>query len=205
MRTPLSTFDWTGSQNIRAVAFHWPEPSIYVDKGVRTIGYQNELILPISITPSQAGEPVAVKGSVVIGVCEDICIPVEASFNMEITGQNVANQSAIKAALKRQAKSGKAAGLQNVSCEITPIEDGFHIAATLKARNALPASTFAVFEFPHSEVWVEQDRTVASGDTLTASANLYTYGDTPLILDRSKIMMTLFGGRRAIELRGCPS
>ena len=75
----------------------------------------------------------------------------------------------------------------------------------MRTRTSLPADTFTVFEFPHPEAWIEQDHTSIRGTKLIASANLYTYGDTPLILDRRKITMTLLGGKHAIEVRGCPS
>ncbi len=198
-------FDWTGSKNVRAVSFHWPEPTIFKDAGGQTLGYKSELVLPIGVTPQKAGQPISLKGEVTFGVCEVVCIPVRAKFSLNVAGTDAASQKAIRAALAQQPKTAKAAGVRSISCQIKPIKDGFHLTATIKTRSSMPADTFTVFEFPHPEVWVEQDRTFTSGTTLTASANLYAYGDTPLILDRSKITMTLLGGNRAIELRGCPS
>ena len=199
------TFDWTGSKNVRAVTFHWPEPSVFVENGVQIIGYKKELVLPIGITPKHSGDPIALRGEVLFGVCEDICIPVKAKFSLNVAGSDASSKTAIRAALSQAPKTAKSAGVRSVTCQITPIEDGFNVQATVKTRAALPPETFTIVEFPHPEVWVEQDRTFSSGTTLTASANLYAYGATPLILDRSKITLTLLGGPRAIELRGCPS
>ena len=198
-------FDWSGSKNVGAVAFHWPEPSVFTEKNVQTIGYKKQLILPIAITPRQIGEPITLKGEVTFGVCDDICIPVKARFALNVEGTDQSSRTAIRSALAQKPKTAKAAGVLNVSCQITPTEGGFKLHATVKTRSALPAQTFTIFEFQHPEVWIEQDQTRASGTTLTASANLYAYGDTPLILDRSKITLTLLGGNHAIELRGCPS
>lgn len=198
-------FDWSGSENVRAVSFHWPKPNVFHDAAGQTLGYKSELILPIGVTPKDAGQPISLKGQATFGVCEDICIPVRAKFALNVAGTDPHSQKAIRAALAQQPKTAKAAGIRSISCQITPIDDGYHIAATMKTRAAMPGDTFTVFEFPHPEVWIEQDRTFSSGTTLIASANLYAYGDTPLILDRSKITMTLLGGNRAIELRGCPS
>lgn len=198
-------FDWTGSKNVRAVTFHWPEPHVFHDAAGQTLGYKTELILPIGITPKTPDQPIAVKGEVTFGVCEDICIPVRAKFALNVAGTDAASKAAIRTALAQQPKSAKSAGLRGVTCQITPIDGGFRITATMKTRSAMPSDTFTVFEFPHPEVWIEQDRTFTSGTTLTASANLHAYGDTPLILDRSKITLTLLGGNRAIEQRGCPA
>jgi DsbC/DsbD-like thiol-disulfide interchange protein len=198
-------FDWSGSENVGAVSFHWPEPSVFTEKNVRTIGYKRQLVLPIAITPRQKGKPILLKGEVTFGVCEDICIPVKARFSLNVAGTDQPSRTAIRTALAQKPITAKAAGVRNVSCEITPTSDGFKLRATVKTRSALPAQTFTIFEFQHPEVWIEQYRASTSGTTLTASANLYAYGDTPLILDRSKITLTLLGGNRAIELRGCPS
>lgn len=199
------TFNWTGSTNVGAVTFHWPEPKVFNDKSGQTIGYKNELVLPIGITPSKKGDPIAVKGEVIFGVCENICIPVKAKFSLNVAGTHKANQAAIRTALALKPRSAKSAGVRSVRCDIKPIEDGFRLTANIQTLSALPSGTFSVVEFPHPDVWVEQDRTFANGTSLTASANLYSYGDTPLVLDRSKVTLTLLGGNRAIELRGCPS
>ncbi len=199
------TFNWAGSSNVGAVSFHWPEPRVFNDKSGQTIGYKDELVLPIGITPLKKGEPIAVQGEVIFGVCDDICIPVKAKFSLNVAGTDKASQAAIRNALAQKPKSAKSAGVRSVQCDITPIKDGFRVTANINTRSALPADTFTVVEFPHPDVWVEQDRTFSSGTTLTASANLYAYADTPMVLDRSKITLTLLGGNRAIELRGCPS
>lgn len=199
------SFDWSGSKNLGAVAFHWPEPSIFDKQGVRTIGYKDELVLPISITPKQAGKPVSLTGEVQFGVCDDVCIPVKARFALDVSGTDAGSKKAISAALAHQPQTAKTGGIATVSCIIAPIEGGFRITSTLRGNRALPAGTFSVVEFPHPEVWVEQEASQVSGKTISTSANLYAYGDTALIMDRSRITLTLLGGPRAIELRGCPS
>lgn len=198
-------FNWSGSKNVGAVTFHWPQPTVYVDKGVRTIGYQNELILPIGITARAPGEPIQLNAEVQFGICQDVCLPVKARFSMNTSGRTASDQTAIKSALALKPKSGQSAGISGLKCKITPIKDGFRIQASLNSRGKLSSNTFVVFEFPHPNVWIEQDATVVKTRKLTAGANLYAYGTTPLILDRSKITLTLLGGSNAIELRGCPA
>ena len=198
-------FDWKGSKNVRAITFHWPEPNIFNDEAGRTLGYKTELILPIDITPQNAGQPILLKGEVTFGVCEDICMPVLAKFELNVPETHSQNHEVIRAAMARLPKTAKAAGIHSVKCQIKPISGGFQLTAKMRTRASLPADTFTVFELPHPEAWIEQYHTSIRGTKLIASANLYTYGDTPLILDRRKITMTLLGGKHAIEVRGCPS
>jgi DsbC/DsbD-like thiol-disulfide interchange protein len=70
-------FGWSGSRNIASVAFHWPRPEVYVINGMRSIGYHDQLILPMEFTPKQPGQPMHVEAEVEIGVCHDICVPVK--------------------------------------------------------------------------------------------------------------------------------
>lgn len=197
-------FDWGGSKNLKDVAFHWPEPYVFVKDGERTIGYEHELVLPISITPQQSGAPVSLNGEVLFGVCEDVCIPVKARFSMDVAGSDPGSTKVIKAALRKQPASGESHGIAPVSCDITPIKGGFRISTTLRGAKPLPAGTLPVIEFPGSDVWIEQKDNRIEGNTLTASANLFAYGSTPLMVQRNGITVTLLGGPRAVELRGCP-
>lgn len=197
-------FDWGGSQNLKGVAFHWPEPYVFMKDGERTIGYENELVLPISITSQKSGAPVSLKGEVLFGVCEDVCIPVKARFAMDVAGSDAGSTKVIKAALRKKPASGASRGISPVSCDITPIKGGFRISTTLRSAKPLPAGSLPVIEFPGNDVWIEQKDNRIDGKTLTASANLFAYGSTPLMVQRSGVTVTLLGGPRAVELRGCP-
>ena len=197
-------FDWDGSKNLGDVAFHWPEPSVFMKDGERTIGYARELVLPIGITPQKSGAPVSLKGEVLFGVCEDVCIPVKARFAMDVSGNDAGSTKAIKAALRKQPASGASRGIVPVACDIAPIKGGFKISTTLRSRQPLPAASFPVIEFPGTDVWIEQKDSRIDGHILTASANLFAYGSTPLMMQRSKVKVTLLGGPRAVEMRGCP-
>ncbi|MEO1307435.1 MAG: protein-disulfide reductase DsbD domain-containing protein, partial [Pseudomonadota bacterium] len=54
-------FSWRGSENLRAVKIHWPAPSVYSSYGLRTVGYDGEVILPISVVPRNASQPVRLR------------------------------------------------------------------------------------------------------------------------------------------------
>ena len=77
-------FDWSGSKNVKTVRFHWPAPKVYVENGVRTIGYSKALVLPIEVTPKSPGKPITIAGSISFGICEDIYLPVEARFSASL-------------------------------------------------------------------------------------------------------------------------
>jgi DsbC/DsbD-like thiol-disulfide interchange protein len=51
--------DWSGSQNVASVQTHWPQPAVFEQNGMYSIGYHDELVLPIEFTPIRADLPMA--------------------------------------------------------------------------------------------------------------------------------------------------
>lgn len=197
-------FDWSGSQNLGTVSFLWPEPKVFRISGVRTIGYTDELVLPVRITPRNPGQPIRLRGQVAFGVCDDICLPVATNFDVSVDGTRGSGVAAIKQALAKAPLSARAAGVSGVACAISKVADGFRIAARFRLPSARDGQ-FTIVEFPHPDVWVEQAATRVEGAQVTAEATLYPLSDAPLVLDRSRLRLTVLGGARAVEISGCPA
>ncbi len=197
------SFDWSGSENLRAVHFHWPRPHVFTLNGMTTVGYKNDLILPIEVIPVDPSQPVRLKATVDLGVCDDICIPASLTLDSVIAGPG-APDAVIDAALADRPISARQAGLSGIGCAVDPISDGLRITATM----GLPAGGGAetvVFESGHSDVWVSEASANRSGGTLTASAEMVPPQGTPFALDRSGVTVTVISANRAVEIRGCPA
>lgn len=197
------SFDWSGSENLRAVHFHWPRPHVFTLNGMTTVGYKNDLVLPIEVIPVDPSLPVRLRATVELGVCDDICIPASLSLDSVITGPG-APDAVIDAALADRPLSARQAGLSGIGCAVDPISDGLRITATM----GLPAgggTETVVFESGHSDVWVSESETSRSGGTLTASAEMVPPQGTPFALDRSGVTVTVISDSRAVEIRGCPA
>lgn len=197
------SFDWSGSENLRAVHFHWPRPHVFTLNGMTTVGYKNDLVLPIEVIPVDPSQPVRLKATVDLGVCDDICIPASLTLDSVIAGPG-APDAVIDAALADRPISARQAGLSGIGCAVDPISDGLRITATM----GLPAGGGAetvVFESGHSDVWVSEASAKRSGGTLTASAEMVPPQGTPFALDRSGVTVTVISANRAVEIRGCPA
>ena len=57
-----------------------PRPEIIESGGERTLGYHDSLVLPIRVAPAHPGEPVTIRAMVDLGVCLDICVPVQVTL-----------------------------------------------------------------------------------------------------------------------------
>lgn len=196
-------FDWTGSENLRAVAFHWPRPHVFELNGMKTVGYHDALVLPIEVTPVDPGLPVRLKGTVDLGVCSDICIPASLAFDSVMEGKGSPDPM-IDAALSDRPVTARQAGLTGIGCAVDPISDGLRITATM----ALPAAggeETVVFESATSGIWVSEASATRSGGTLTAAADMVPPQGAPFALDRSAVTVTVISETRAVEIRGCPA
>jgi DsbC/DsbD-like thiol-disulfide interchange protein len=77
------SFDFKGSQNIKRAEVLYPAPHRIADANGTAIGYDDEVIFPVKITPEHEGEPVEIKLAFEYGLCKDLCIPNDV--NLELT------------------------------------------------------------------------------------------------------------------------
>jgi DsbC/DsbD-like thiol-disulfide interchange protein len=195
-------FNWSGSENLDSVALHWPRPHVFSVNGMQSIGYKRELVLPIELTPIDPAKPILLRGTIDLGVCHDICMPASVSFAGELAGTG-SPDPLIRAALAERPATGPEAGLAGIGCEVEPIEDGLRITARL----VLPptgGSETVVFEPQAGAVWVSESQVTRQGGTLVATADLVPDSGETLLLNRSRVTVTVLGRDRAVEITGCP-
>ncbi|THD85121.1 hypothetical protein E7811_05245 [Aliigemmobacter aestuarii] len=196
-------FDWAGSENVASVRFHWPRPIVFDFNGMRTIGYRNELVLPIEVTPKDPSQPIKLRASVDIGVCRDICVPATIDLRADLDGQG-APDGTIKAALGARPATAREAGVAEVSCAVEPISDGLRVTARV-TMPALGADEVVVIEpGGAAPVWVSEATVTRRGGELVATADLVP-DRAGFALDRSQVTLTVLGDDRAVEIRGCPA
>ena len=93
-------FDFSKSENIEAVTVLWPAPTRFADgAGGTSLGYQKQVVLPLRIVAKNADKPVTLRADISYAVCENICIPVEASAELPFTSVASTEDTALSAAL----------------------------------------------------------------------------------------------------------
>jgi DsbC/DsbD-like thiol-disulfide interchange protein len=93
-------FDFTKSENIEAVTVLWPAPMRFDDgAGGTSLGYHDQIVLPLRIVPKSADKPVTLRAEVNYAVCEKLCIPVEANVELAFNSVASTEDSALFAAL----------------------------------------------------------------------------------------------------------
>ena len=97
-------FDFTGSQNVKAVDVLWPAPQRIPEQDLVTIGYTGDVILPLAVVPENSAKPVKLRLKLDYAVCEALCVPAEAKAELELTGGPSSQDAALAAAEARVPK-----------------------------------------------------------------------------------------------------
>lgn len=195
--------DWSASSNVKAMLPAWPTPTVFSQNGMNSVGYKGDLILPIVLTPQNAGQPMTLKGDLQIGICNEICVPAQLSFEMPLP-QAQQHDAAIARALAHQPYSARQAGVGRISCQVSLTRDGL----ALEARLTMPPTgrhEYAVVETADPEVWVAESETHRQGNTLTVRTELVHMDGGAFALDRSGVRVTVLGSDHAVDIQGCPA
>ena len=67
--------DWSGSANLAAVEISWPAPRRYSAYGLETVGYEKEVVLPVTARLQSPSQALALKARVDYLTCKEVCIP----------------------------------------------------------------------------------------------------------------------------------
>lgn len=197
-------FSWRGSRNVGHVNMTWPAPEIFLTAGMRTIGYHDQLVLPVEITPENPNKPVRLKGQMELGICKDVCIPSELSFDHGLDPDAPRNP-AIVAALATQPYTAREAGVTSATCALSPSRYGIRIEAHIKMPSA-GSQEIAVIEPGAPHLMAGETSTTRQGTTLIATTEFMpSRSGDGLSVDRSELRITVLGNNHAVEIQGCTS
>ena len=199
------TMDLQGSHNLAAVTPVWPTPDVFLQNGMQTVGYAEQLVLPLQIAPQNTAQPARIAGRMQIGICSTICVPVDLDFALDLPARGSDPQQAmIKAALADQPLTAARADVGTVACTLNPISDGLGLTVTIDMPSAGGPETVLI-ETADPLVWVAETASTRQGGTLTATTELVHVSGQAFALDRSGLRMTVLGADRAVDIRGCTS
>ncbi|HUU65762.1 MAG TPA: protein-disulfide reductase DsbD domain-containing protein [Methyloceanibacter sp.] len=110
------TFDWSGSKNLKSAEVLYPAPHRFADANGTAIGYDDEVVFPVRITPERDGEPVELVLSFDYGLCKDLCIPNAAALDLVLPGDLGKGDAALlEAALARVPKPAQGDTLPKIA------------------------------------------------------------------------------------------
>ncbi len=76
--------NWAGSGNVAKVQIDWPAPQRFTVLGLQTLGYHDEVVLPLTVTKFESGKAVRLRARVPYLPCAEICVPYEAILVLDV-------------------------------------------------------------------------------------------------------------------------
>ncbi|MEM1315885.1 MAG: protein-disulfide reductase DsbD domain-containing protein [Pseudomonadota bacterium] len=200
-------FDWTGSENVAAVEVRWPAPIAFDTYGMTTLGYAEAVTLPLRVRAADPSRPVTLQLDFAYGLCADICIPAQASLNLEMPAGADADAyaaQAISAALAAQPAAMDAAGIEVQACGLSGERDDRRLEAVFEMPGDLAAPPMAVVEGPESYWFHPADVAVDGREVrVTAVLDPASPGAEGGWLARDALRVTLLAEGGAVETAGC--
>jgi DsbC/DsbD-like thiol-disulfide interchange protein len=85
------SFDFTGSKNLKHAEVLYPAPHRFADAGGTAIGYDDEVVFPVRITPEREGEPIELRLAVSYGLCKTLCVPNDVSLGLMLPADSASH------------------------------------------------------------------------------------------------------------------
>jgi DsbC/DsbD-like thiol-disulfide interchange protein len=111
------SFDWSGSQNLKHAELLYPAPHRIADANGTAIGYDEEIVFPVKLTPEREGEPIELKLAFNYGLCKDLCIPNDVALSLDLPADAAAHRgdaALLESALARVPKPALPAALPRI-------------------------------------------------------------------------------------------
>ncbi|WP_264211015.1 protein-disulfide reductase DsbD domain-containing protein [Leisingera thetidis] len=195
------SFSWRGARNLGGLSMTWPAPEVFLTSGYRTIGYHDQLVLPLEVTPETPGKPVRLKGRMQLGVCKDVCVPAELSFDHPLDG-DAGRNPAIAAALASRPWSAKEAGVRHAACSLSPSDYGMKVTARISMPSA-GGEEIAVIEPGTPGLYAGETVSRREGGILVAETEFLPADGNAYAIDRSRLRITVLGSGHAVDILGC--
>jgi DsbC/DsbD-like thiol-disulfide interchange protein len=83
-------FDFSASDNVRAVSVQWPAPQRFTDSEGSTIGYKSNVVFPLRIERRDNSRPVTLRVKLDYAICEKLCVPAQGQSELVIKAGDAA-------------------------------------------------------------------------------------------------------------------
>ena len=194
-------FDFDSSLNIGSLNILWPSPKVFGSSGFESIGYENEVILPIIIQAKVSSDPLNLKIKGRIGICYDVCVPIEFETQSELKSVSKDINTDLLAALANLPLSPSDLDKKKARCTITFDPKGFKIEADIPYLEKENSNIFFSIKGYRDALSIEQPKQFTPGKIISASGDWHD--KTNLEISGDLITITQINVDQVIEQEGC--
>jgi DsbC/DsbD-like thiol-disulfide interchange protein len=100
-------FDWSASDNLATILVLWPLPDRIQDPAGTILGYYDDVIFPVQVTPKDPTKPVHLILKLDYAVCGELCVPMTGRADVTLSGiqDNGPDSARVNAFLARVPRS----------------------------------------------------------------------------------------------------
>ncbi|MDG1430201.1 MAG: protein-disulfide reductase DsbD family protein, partial [Paracoccaceae bacterium] len=195
-------FDFLGSSNLVDFSINWPAPVVFDQSGMTSVGYKDVVILPIKLFPKNPNRDVRLRGTIDIGVCKDICLPITLDINAKLESDETKKSPVIGAALASIPFTEEEAGVQSAVCKLST-DGGSLIVSTTVEMPSAGGEEYVIIESVNDDHWLSEAKTSRKGNALTSQSALVSLSGGAVAINRSDIRITILGRDHAVDVQGC--
>ncbi len=194
--------DWSASDNVADVRMDWPVPERFQVLGLETIGYKDEVVLPVTVVPAEDGVETRLSGVVRYLTCNEICVPYDVSLDLAVpagAGDPGPEAHVISRFASKVPRPATAAGLEVVDATLRTAEEGVLIQVAARAADTFSAPDLFV-EGPEGS-YFDAPEVALAPDGQTATFTVAGGGMAPAEFAAEPLTFTIVDGARAVEDR----
>jgi DsbC/DsbD-like thiol-disulfide interchange protein len=94
-------FSFVRSENLESAEVLWPAPKRFGEPGDMSIGYMDDVILPLRVLPRDPARPVLLRFEVDYAICENLCIPAGGKAELLLGGDPSSHEDALRRSEQR--------------------------------------------------------------------------------------------------------
>lgn len=195
--TGLPTKLYIHSTDLEIDEIFWPKPEILTQNGFTIIGYQKYFALPFAVKTNLQKEDIPIKATVHMGVCFQVCVPIQIDFEHLLPSQKKPSQKILKM-------------MQNIPERITnkaQCNIGFDGSEMILTAHlplvAVKKNTFVFVDIIGSDIFFEQIEPKYYDDGLFVEAVLNTKERLKNRDIFANLRFTIIDDRHALEIVGC--
>ncbi|UCH73768.1 MAG: thioredoxin family protein [Rhodospirillales bacterium] len=193
--------DWSQSANLSTVDVAWPAPERFTIFDLDSLGYKDEVVLPLTVRPESPGAALRLRAEVNYLTCKELCVPGNGMLALDIPSGPAAASPHAALIDRFRAQVPVDAAILGVTVEQAVVKPVAGEAVSL--RLAISSET----AFAQPDIFVEGPLTAffeapslrLSDDGRRVVATLRGSGAAPAEMISRPLLVTLLDGDRAVE------
>jgi suppressor for copper-sensitivity B len=192
--------DWSKSENLDRLNIAWPVPRRFSVLGFETLGYKDEVVLPLQARVATPGQPVQVNVSVRYLTCAEICVPQQATLSLKLPRGPVKHSVQANLLARYNAQVPREGARHGMALDRAAVSSkGEELILRVHAEAAVPFDAPDLLVEGPEGSFFSRPRVSFSDDRKMATLTVEGGGIAAEKLDGKPLRFTLVDGNRAME------